>query len=349
MIFLFSETIVVFLSIFYNIILIHWHNMRKQILKISNDILNDTIINWRTVWASNRFWMETENMKNKRYGGKSHHHWYLLMFLMNTFVRFLHLTGQYKRGYQNAKRIALREIDLKFVNLPRQFDNFSILHLSDLHFDGMPGIEDIILDLLEKKEVDICVFTGDYRADLHGPIKKIMKSLEKIVSSVKSSNGFLGILGNHDGCHMVTPMENMGIRMLINESFGIERDGEILQFIGTDDVHYYYTDQVWNALENVNSKFSIALVHSPELYDVAAKMGVDLYLCGHTHGGQICLPGGIPIITHVNHGRKFYKGIWRFKGLRGITNVGAGSSIPVRFNTQGEVLILRLKRDSKAT
>jgi len=309
-----------------------------------HQVLKGFSINNRTIWAANRFWMETENMKNKRYGGRSHNHWYLLLFLMKAFNTFLHLTRQYQRGYNNAKDIVLREMDLSFPDLPKEFHGFTILHLSDLHLDGIPCLEDIVLRQLDNREVDICVLTGDYRAALHGPMKQVMKSLETLVKGVNSRNGFLGILGNHDSCHMVEPMERMGIRMLINENFHVERSGASLQFIGTDDVHYYYTDQALHSMEAADDGFSIALVHSPELYDVAAEMGIDLYLCGHTHGGQVCLPGGLPILTHVNRGRRFYKGHWRYKDLQGITSLGIGASVPVRFNTRGEVLILRLNK-----
>jgi predicted MPP superfamily phosphohydrolase len=172
-----------------------------------------------------------------------------------------------------------------------------------------------------------------------------MEGLARLVAGVRSRHGFLGVLGNHDDCHMVSPMESMGIRMLINEAVEIERGGARIQVIGTDDVHYYFTDQAVHALEKAGPDFTIALVHSPEVYDLAAGMGVDLYLCGHTHGGQVCLPGGRAIIKHLARGRDFYKGIWRHRGMVGLTNCGAGTSgIPVRFNTQGEVLILGLRR-----
>ena len=306
---------------------------------------NDQSISRRTMWAANRFWMETENMKSKRYGGKSHHHWYLLLFMLKTLKLFLRMVGKYEAGVLNARNIVLREMDLKFPNLPLKFESFTILHLSDLHFGCIPGIEDIILERLDGQEVDLCVLTGDYRLSLHGQIKKPIKCLEKMTKGIKSRYGFLGILGNHDTCHMVAPMEDLGIKVLINESYRINKDGDSIQFIGTDDVHYYYTDQALHALEEAGPGFSIALVHSPELYDVATEMGIDLYLCGHTHAGQVCLPGGMPIIKHLNCGKEFYRGYWRHHNLQGVTNWGAGTSgMPVRFNTQGEALILRLHR-----
>ena len=318
----------------------------KNLTDNKKSIMTDNqSINKRTIWAANRFWMETENMKSKRYGGKSHHHWYLFLLIMKSFKTLLHMIGRYKEGINNAENIVLRELDLRFPNLPPKFESFTILHLSDLHFGCIPGLEDIILKQLNNQEVDICVITGDYLNGLHVPINNAIESLRTITKGIRTRHGFLGILGNHDTCHMVTPMESLGIRMLINENFRLHKEGDCIQFIGIDDVHYYYTDQAMHAMENAGSDFSIALVHSPELFDMAEEMGVDLYLCGHTHGGQVCMPGGTPVITHLNRGKDFHSGHWRYRNLQGVTSCGVGTSgVPVRFNTQGELSILKLHR-----
>jgi uncharacterized protein len=299
----------------------------------------------RLLWAVNRFRMETENRKSRRYGGKSRHHWYALLFLMRALQVVLKLSGQHERGVRNAWDVALREVEVRLPRLPPAFDGFTVLHLSDLHLDGMPGLEQRILDLVGPREVDLCVLTGDYRTELHGPIGPTMDRLRPLAAGVRSRHGILAVLGNHDDCHMVAPMEAMGIRVLVNERLCLARGDELLQIVGTDDVHYYFTDQAVHSLEAARSAFTIALVHSPELYDIAAGLGVGLYLCGHTHAGQVCLPGGRALITHLTRGRRFYRGIWRHRGMVGVTNAGAGTSgVPVRFNTRGEVLVLTLRR-----
>jgi len=297
------------------------------------------------MWAANRFWMETQNLVTKRYGGRRKQHWYALLFLLKVFERGLRLFGQFQRGLRNAEDLVLRDLEVRFEALPAAFDGFTILHLSDPHFDGMPGLEDKILERVGGREFDLCVLTGDYRTELHGPSRETMAALQRLVGGIAVREGFLAVLGNHDDCHMVAPMEAMGIRLLINERVNLQRGSERLQIVGTDDVHYYYTDQALQALESAQEAFTIALVHSPELYDAAAEAGVALYLCGHTHAGQVCLPGGIAILKHLRTGRHLYKGHWRHRGMQGITNAGAGTSgIPVRFNTRGEILALRLRR-----
>jgi predicted MPP superfamily phosphohydrolase len=293
--------------------------------------------------------METENLKTRRYGGYGRHHWYALLFLMNTLRVALKATGQYQRGVRNAWDVAVREIDLQLPRLPPAFDGFTILHLSDLHLDGMPGLEDVILERVRGREFDVCVLTGDYRTELHGPIRPTMERLRPLVSGLRSREGVLAVLGNHDDCHMVGPMEAMGIRVLVNESVQLARGDARIQFVGTDDVHYYFTDQAVLALEKAGPLFTVALVHSPELFDVAAELGVDLYLCGHTHAGQVCLPGGWPVITHLSRGRRFYRGVWSHRGMVGATNAGVGTSgVPVRFNTRGEIVVLTLRRAPEA-
>ncbi|HSD96826.1 MAG TPA: hypothetical protein VLB06_06745, partial [Sulfuricaulis sp.] len=88
----------------------------------------------------------------------------------------------------------------------------------------------------------------------------------------------------------------------------------------------------------------ILLSHTPEAYRNAAHAGFRLMLCGHTHGGQICLPGGIPIITDADCPRALVAGPWMYHGLIGYTSVGAGASIvDVRLNCPPEITLHRLR------
>src|SRR4029453_13562454 len=91
--------------------------------------------------------------------------------------------------------------------------------------------------------------------------------------------------------------------------------------------------------------FSILLSHTPEIYRQAAHAGFDLLLSGHTHGGQICLPGSIPITLDSVLPRRMGAGAWRYRDMIGYTSVGAGSSIvAVRFNCPPEITLHRLCR-----
>jgi len=91
--------------------------------------------------------------------------------------------------------------------------------------------------------------------------------------------------------------------------------------------------------------FTLLLYHSPDLMPEAVEMGVDLYLCGHTHGGQICLPGGYPLMCNVRAPRRVCRGAWRHKQLQGYTSVGSGASVvEVRLNCPPEITLHDLQR-----
>src|SRR6185437_8553272 len=114
----------------------------------------------------------------------------------------------------------------------------------------------------------------------------------------------------------------------------IERGGARLHVAGIDDAHYFRVDNIEKAASAIPlGETSILLSHTPEIYRHAAYAGFDLMLSGHTHGGQICLPGGVPLTLDAKLPRRYGAGAWRYNELQGYTSVGAGSSIvAVRFN-----------------
>ena len=263
------------------------------------------------------------------------------------FGFFLKITNLYEKGQRNARNITVKAINIEFADLPNRFHGYRILHMTDLHLDGLDGIDDTICEIIRNLRYDLCVLTGDYRVKTHGGFKRILEPMRKITKATKAKDGILGVLGNHDTYLMVSDLEKMGIRILSNETVTVDKKNERIAITGTDDPHYYYTDQAVNCLEEEIGGFKIVLAHSPELYDVAAENNYSLYLCGHTHGGQICLPGGIPIFTHVYTGRKFYRGLWSYSNMKGYTNQGCATvAIPVRFNSEAEITLITLEKNT---
>src|SRR5919108_952079 len=80
----------------------------------------------------------------------------------------LRLTGLRQRGERNALTPIVRRIRLTYDNLPESFCGFKLLHLTDLHTDGVMGLADAISERLRSLEVDLCVMTGDYRYEVRG-------------------------------------------------------------------------------------------------------------------------------------------------------------------------------------
>jgi len=287
--------------------------------------------------------LEADNYKHLRYGEKRRRHWSIFKFLIRLFGAGLKAFRLHQRGYRNATHIVVNRERIHFSDLPAPFHGYTLLHLTDIHADFISGYENVICESIKNLVYDACVMTGDYRAKISGSIKGSMKGMKKITSTIRAKDGIFATLGNHDSYRMTVPLEKAGITVLANESLVIKRGNSRIQISGIDDPYYYYTDQALTALEGPSDSFKIALVHTPSLYDVAANNGYRLYLCGHTHGGQICLPGGHPVILHLKHGRKYYRGLWRYGKMTGYTSQGCGTiGIPIRFNTMSEVTLITL-------
>jgi len=134
--------------------------------------------------------------------------------------------------------------------------------------------------------------------------------------------------------------------MLLNESEPIGRQDEHIYLAGIDDAHYYRVDNIQKAASEIpDGAVSILLSHTPEIYRQAAHAGFDLLLSGHTHGGQICMPGAIPITLDSVLPRYMGSGAWEYHRMAGYTSVGVGSCIvAVRLNCPPEITLHRLKR-----
>ena len=266
--------------------------------------------------------------------------WYSVHSLIRNSLRLIGLHG---RGRRNTLRIGLREHEVKLPGLPAVFDGYTLLHISDPHVDMNGEIVDAMIEHVRALDYDLCVLTGDYRYRTFGPFEPALAAMARLRGHLKDP--VYAVLGNHDTIRMVPGLETMGIRVLLNESVALERDGAAIHLAGIDDAHYYQVDNIEKAAHDIpHEAVSILLSHTPEAYRNAAHAGFRLMLCGHTHGGQICLPGGIPIITDADCPRALAAGAWKYHNLLGYTSVGAGASIvDVRLNCPPEITLHRLR------
>ena len=256
----------------------------------------------------------------------------------------LKLTGLYWRARRNAERIVVRRNEIAFKDLPPRFDGFTILHISDLHVDMNEVAMQRMIELVVDLRYDLCVLTGDYRGQTFGPFEPALDGVGRVRSHLKGP--IYGVLGNHDTIRMVPALEAMGIRILLNECEAITRDDQRIFLAGVDDAHFYRMDNIEKAaLPIPGGGFSILLSHTPEIYRQAAHAHFRLMLSGHTHGGQICLPGSIPITLESALPRWMGAGAWQYNDMTGYTSVGAGSSVvPVRLNCPPEITLHCLRR-----
>jgi predicted MPP superfamily phosphohydrolase len=267
--------------------------------------------------------------------------WYSVHGLIRAVLT---LTGLHGRGRRNVLNIQLRENDVWLKRLPQAFDGYTLLHLSDLHLDMSEAHLERLIERVRGLKHDVCVLTGDFRFRTFGPYGPALDALARLRPHL--GDPVYAVLGNHDTIRMVPGMEALGIGVLMNESVQIERGGESLTLAGIDDAHYFRTHNFHKAAGDIApDACAILLSHTPEPYRLAAHADFSLMLSGHTHGGQICLPGGTPILTDCDAPRAFVRGAWRHHGLVGYTSVGCGSSIvDVRLNCLPEITLHRLHR-----
>jgi len=260
----------------------------------------------------------------------------------------LRLLGVHGRGRRNTVRLQVQHNQVELANLPAPFQGYRILQITDLHLDMRPDIPDVLIERIEEAEYDICVLTGDYRALTHGEYQPAMEALARVRPHIQSE--VFAILGNHDTIRMVPAMEEMGIRVLMNESVALEREGAAIYLAGVDDYHYYNVANLDRATQGIPEEaIAILLSHTPEIYRHACHDVFDLVLCGHTHGGQICLPGGWPLYPNAKAPREYCVGPWEHKGLIGYTSRGSGVSVvDVRLNCPPEITVHELQPRSVA-
>ncbi len=268
------------------------------------------------------------------------HKWYTAPRLMRLALT---LAGLHGVGRRNALRIQVRRRDVELADLPPAFDGCTLLHLSDLHLDMSEAHLAQLVRSVQGLDYDLCVLTGDYRFRAFGPQAPAIDALRVLRAQLRGP--VYAVLGNHDTIRMVPPMETLDIRVLMNESVRLERGSQAVHLGGIDDAHYFRTHNLQRAADGIPPQAcSILLSHTPEVYREAAHAGFSLMLSGHTHGGQICLPGGFPVVTDTAAPRAFAKGAWRHGTLSGYTSIGCGSSIiDVRLNCLPEITLHRLR------
>jgi hypothetical protein len=266
--------------------------------------------------------------------------WYSIHSVIRNTLK---LTGLYGRGRRNAARIQVRHNTVAFKTLPRAFDGFTLLHISDLHVDMNEGAMARLAELIAGMSYDVCVLTGDYRGPTFGPFDAALEGLAELRTRLQGP--VYGVLGNHDTIRMVPGLEEMGIRMLLNECEIIARGDQRIYLAGIDDAHFYRVDNIEKAAADIpHEGFSVLLSHTPEIYRQAAHAGFDLMLSGHTHGGQICLPGSVPITLDSALPRRLGSGAWKYHDMAGYTSVGVGTSIvAVRINCLPEITLHHLR------
>jgi predicted MPP superfamily phosphohydrolase len=250
--------------------------------------------------------------------------------------------------------VQLVNLEIRLTRSAPELDGLRICHLSDLHTNHLGSLEQQTINLLKKIEADLFVFTGDLTSGSNE-----LDAVLAVLTSIKTRLGSYVIYGNNDHNRAVDVdrttrlLIRNGIQVLQNKS--IHLSDPDFWLVGVDDPYLKLNDLDF-ALQGIPEETpKILLAHSPDILGHAIDRKIDLVLAGHTHGGQVCLPGGQPIWGHLRYGTKVAVGYFtpdrlREKGFQQVSHThlfvtrGIGYSVfPIRLFCPPEVVVITLR------
>lgn len=246
------------------------------------------------------------------------------------------------------RHIIVEKKTIAINNLPDVFEGFRICQISDVHHSPFVGLKFIekAVDMANSLNSDLIALTGDYVAMSPKYIAPAISALCKL----KSPNGILAVLGNHDhweGAELTMDVfSKYSVPVITNEHRFIEMKNKTICFAGVDDLMEGNQD-LKAAFHGVpNDMPRVLLSHNPDYAEVMPENErVDLVLAGHTHGGQIRIPFSIAPVTMSKYGQKYAGGLVRLANTQIYVSRGIGVvGLPIRFNCPPEITLITLTK-----
>jgi hypothetical protein len=244
--------------------------------------------------------------------------------------------------------------EIRLSRLPESFAGFRIAQISDIHYGPYMTQARVrrAMRMAQEFHPNIVVLTGDFvshpLAEPNGPAGARYAEPCADVFAAWKDVPIVAVLGNHDwwnGAETVAQaLIERGIKVLRNDSYAVERGRDRLWIAGIDDAYEKKSDMKKTLARVPDAEATVLLAHEPDFADYAAKFPVDLQLSGHSHGGQVCVPGVGPIVLPVL-GQKYHTGLNRVGRLQVYTSRGLGViDPPVRLNCPPEVTLITLMK-----
>lgn len=253
-------------------------------------------------------------------------------------------------------RLDVTHVEVRSPRLSADAPPLRLLHLTDLHLERFGPRERHLLRLVEDLHPDLILITGDFLNLSFREDPTAQAEARRLLGHLRAPGGVYAVTGSPtvDLPHAVEAvLQGSGVTWLRDESHVLEVKGHRLRLIGLSCTHDLSLDaprlaQALNGQET--ERFTILLYHSPDLMPQASRMGVDLYLAGHTHGGQIRAPLFGAILTSSVHWKRYEMGLYRegrttLYVSRGIGLEGAGAP-RARFLCPPEITLFTLRAEA---
>lgn len=233
-------------------------------------------------------------------------------------------------------RIDVNHVTIRTAKLRQA--GFRIAHISDLHCDTIPRNEERTIRIINEFKPDVIVLTGDCLNDAAA-----LPRLQTMLQRLEAPLGKLAVKGNFEirRWSSLDLLGSTGFRWLEGDTVAVEKAGETIMISG---LGFDQPQRGRDILQRVpEGSFNVFLFHTPDLIEAVCGPGVDLYLCGHTHGGQVALPGYGALITFSKFGKKYESGRYESDGTILYVNRGLGleprPAPQVRFCARPEIAV----------
>lgn len=230
------------------------------------------------------------------------------------------------------QRMELTKLDVVSPKLPADAPPIRLLHISDLHVERLTQREERVLELIAEAHPDVIVITGDFLNLSYNNDPESMAQVRSLLAKIHAPHGVFAVLGSPPvdlpeiaAAHF----DDTEITLLRHDAHTLDLgDGRRLTLLGMDCTHDMAYDE--HRFEELTAQLQngdgarVLLYHSPEMMPFVQKFDVDLYLCGHTHGGQVRVPGYGAIITSAITGKRYEMGRYDENGTTLYVSRGIG-------------------------
>jgi uncharacterized protein len=206
-------------------------------------------------------------------------------------------------------------LEIEVEGWPAGTPPLRVLHVTDLHMERPTVREKRVVELARQAQADLILVTGDYLNLSYTEDPAAMAGARQVLAQLSAPLEVYATLGSPPvDLRGVAPMlfEGLAVRLLRNEVVVVDAgDGRRLAVLGMDCTHHLPTDrrQLGRLVEQAPKGLPMVLLyHAPDLMPEAAGQGISLYLCGHTHGGQVRLPWYGAIVTSSQLGKRYEMG-----------------------------------------
>lgn len=260
--------------------------------------------------------------------------------------------------------VVVRHVEYSSSQLPKAFDGYRIVHITDLHVGTYDKSRSHILkkaiDSINAQKADLVVFTGD----LQNREPQELYPYANLLASIKANDGVFSVMGNHDyadyiKADAITKAANLretqrlersfGWNLLLNEHAYIRRGDQSIVIAGMENdgngKHFPQKGDVVKTLNGVSAdELVIMLEHDPTSWrrKILPQSEAQLTLSGHTHATQFKLFGwSLASMIYTEWGGMYYE------NNRAINvSTGLGAFLPFRFGVPGEVVVITLRASS---